>query len=316
MYFVCHTVYHVYVSLMMQLTQPVPHCGIMLTDNIPNVDVLVQRLKRENIFDEVICFHHKDAFPAFTKRSFHLTYACGLLFMHRVHKKLSFLLKEDRIYLYTDYSNIGAYLMQNKKRYHLLEDGCDTFTHDVHHVSGRQKKIKQWLHKYLDIPYSIGMSACCIDITVNDKSRVKTPFSFPVLEMNKAELVSRLRTEDVERILRCFDINLSMGKGKNLLLITQPMTEMYLCKTNEEAVRFFEEKLEQFKDEYQIYIKPHPRDEADYTNMFGGDVTVIDRTVPIEILNFKKDVLFDLGVFYTSTSVNSLICCKEVRRIE
>ena len=43
-----------------------------------------------------------------------------------------------------------------------------------------------------------------------------------------------------------------------------------------------------YEKEGEIYIKPHPRDELDYSTLFA-EYTQFDATVPMELLNFFKE---------------------------
>ncbi len=316
MIFVCHTAYHVYVALLKCFTQNLDDSKILLMDNIPDVYALAQRLENERIFTQVKALSHKDVAPSFTKRSFHACYVALKLMPWRAKKELGYLLEED-VYLFTDYSNVGAYLLQNKKQYHLLEDGCNAYGFDQHcGPKGKAHKAKDFLFRKFGIPYAMAMSDLCQDLEVNDLKAVITQLNCPVHERSRNEMAAALTQEQIDALLRVFAVDISMETDKKrLLLITQPLVEMYVVDAQQEAVAYYEKKIAQYRQEYQIYVKPHPRDGADYSVMFDGQVTVIDRLVPLEILNYKKAVQFDLAVSLNSTSVNGIRFCKEIRSL-
>lgn len=315
MQYVCHTIYHVYIACIQQLAYGHRDCGIVLMDNIPQADVFARRIEQESIFNNVMVIRHSEMYPEWTKRSFHLAYFWGLFNSKKEREKLSFLLNEE-VYLFTDYSNVGGFLMRNQKKYHLLEDGCDTFAKNVHSLSGRQRIVKDILFSWFKIPYAMGMSEYCIDVEVNDAQKLETTFSCKVHEKKRNKLIASLTKEQINKLLKIFEVDFDMnGNMKTLLLITQPLAEMYLTKTDDETVRFYEAHLKEYSNDHRIYVKPHPRDAADYSKMLNGNVTVIDRSIPIEILNYLEDVQFDIGITYSSTSLNGVSFCKEVKKL-
>ena len=50
-----------------------------------------------------------------------------------------------------------------------------------------------------------------------------------------------------------------------------------------------------YEKQGQIFIKPHPRDELDYSKVFPG-YPMFDGTMPMEMLNFFEGLRFDIVV--------------------
>lgn len=64
--------------------------------------------------------------------------------------------------------------------------------------------------------------------------------------------------------------------------------------------------MEEYIDKgYHIYIKVHPRDNIDYSNL---NATVIQRNIPIELFDFLENIKFDVGITYFSTALDFLNC--------
>lgn len=57
----------------------------------------------------------------------------------------------------------------------------------------------------------------------------------------------------------------------------------------------------------QLYIKPHPRDAADYRAAFP-DAVILKRGMPAELLDYVDGLSFDIGLCLFSTGLNGLSC--------
>ena len=114
----------------------------------------------------------------------------------------------------------------------------------------------------------------------NDNPLIKDKVE--VIDMKK--MWNEFTSEEKKEILKIFNVNLSNinFNGKTALILTQPLFEDNLA-TLEDEFKIYEEFFEKFKD-YNIIIKPHPRDEKDYEKIYPN-VTIIDKYFPIELLN-------------------------------
>lgn len=313
--FVCFTPYHIYIACIKAMVEKITDCEIAVTDNVPDGEAYCAALKKEGIFSQVHYLKQSDYVPRFARQKFHVIYFLMPLLMRRAKRALGFL-QDKEIYLFSDNSSVGIYLMHRHMRYHLLEDGCDAFAFDQRAVRGRARLVKALLFKLWGVPYSMGQSPYCEDVEVNDRAKLNTAFSCPVIEKKRSAMIQQMTDAQIEALLRIFNFDFSMQENqKSLLLLTQPLCEMRLAGSDAETVRLYEKALRPYRDAYAIYVKPHPRDKGDYSKMFDGNVTVLSRTIPVEILNYAKNIRFDLGVTISSTSVNGVSFCKKIERI-
>ena len=313
MIYICHTAYHVFVSCIRQMTDPSSDCSIMLSDTLPNMKSIASRLAEAGVFQRVYTLNHDEILPRFCQNSYHKTLLISPLYLQKMNTKLSFLLNEE-LYLFNDYSEVGIFLVLRKKTYHLLEDSKDTFASAHAKPSGRQRKMKELLNRIFHVPYSIGMTNYCIDIAVNNKEKVKTHFNFPIKEYRIDKAIDQLSPEEKKTLIDIFGLpTVSDSSLPKAIVLTQPLAEMRKVNNDAETVIWYEQRIKQYYPAYKIYIKPHPRDKSDYSKLFNGDVWIIDRAIPSEMLNFGDNIHFDLALTYTSTSVNGLKCCDEVR---
>ena len=130
---------------------------------------------------------------------------------------------------------------------------------------------------------------------MNDISKIKYPCPY-YKEVPRQHYVDRLTDQDKQVILKAFvkDYDAlvealeqadATGK-KKVLVLTEP-----LCDLNTRE-RIFRDIIRMYGEDAVVVLKPHPRDELDYNTLFG-EYFRIDRTVPMEMLNFIPGAHFD-----------------------
>lgn len=310
--YICHTIYHVLISCIKALLKS--DCiDILLVDTIPNVYELKHRLISAGIFNDIYILSHGNIFNKYTKNSFHLNYIYILYNKNKINEYLKYIKLYDYIYIYNDYSNVGAYLIINKIKYHLIEDGYNLFKNfNVHKDCLKMKPFKMLLYKIFNIPYQIGLSKYIIDIEVNDILDLKTPLCNKIIQRSRKEMMNKLSETSVNIITDIFELSVNVAEDrKSLLLLTQPLIEIGIVSSLRNQLAYYKCILEKYVDDYDIYIKPHPRDSANYKDLFQNkQVHILNKYSPIEILDMKCRIQFDIGVTYSSTAITSLSCCK------
>ena len=92
-----------------------------------------------------------------------------------------------------------------------------------------------------------------------------------------------------------------------ILILTDP-----LC-TPDVREKIFRDIIERYAPEGTIFLKPHPRDELDYRNLFS-EIPQFDATVPMEILNFFPGLRFK-KVVAVLTEIKAIRFADEVIRL-
>ena len=103
--------------------------------------------------------------------------------------------------------------------------------------------------------------------------------------INIEEQWNKFSEDEKNQILNLFNFNLDknyFNDNNTMLLLTQPFFEDNIS-TLEYELKIYEDFIEIFKD-CNIVIKPHPRDEKNYAEIFP-DIEVMDKSFPIELLN-------------------------------
>lgn len=316
--YVCHTYYHVYVTFLKELNLDKSKRGqatLVLSTMSIDFENLKERVEATGLFEQVVEFDEKrdDYFPelaAYRKDTGNLVKNLWnrILFTRKFAKlEAPFVpvnFKEYKeIYVYCDSDPIGYYLNQNRIKYHALEDGLNCLKHgDLARYDNRGHfGLKAFMSEKLNLIFiQNGYGKYCIDMEVNDISAIKYPYK-KYVEVPRQALVDALTQEDKNIILKAFvrdmdslqeQINGCNGSGDKILILTDPLCTLDIRK------QIFEDIIKMFEPEGTVFLKPHPRDELNYREVFS-QYPQFDATVPMEMLNFFPGLRFKkvVGVF-------------------
>lgn len=310
--YVCHTFYHVYVTLLKELALPKEKQGsatLVLSKMSNDFTGMKERIEKTGFFEAVVEYDEKREtfFPELAeykkdRGNIVLNMQSRIRFTKKFAKMqepfvpVDFRAYKD-IYVYCDADPIGFYLNQNRIRYHAIEDGLNSIAHIDHaHFENRSHfKMKAFFSKVLNLIFiQNGYGKYCIDMEVNDISAIEIPCKYYV-EVSRKALTDRLTREDKDLLLQIFvrdmkDLRAKMEEGKKydkkVLILTEP-----LC-TLDVRERIFRDIVAMYENETQVFIKPHPRDVLDYATLFA-DYPQFEGSMPMEMLNFFEDLHFD-----------------------
>lgn len=316
--YVCHTYYHVYVTFLKELNLDKSKRGqatLVLSTMSINFENLRERVEATGLFEQVIEFDEKrdDYFPElakYRKDSGNLVKNLWnrILFTRKFAKLEAPFIPVDfkeykDIYVYCDSDPIGYYLNQNRIKYHALEDGLNCLKHgDLARYDNRGHfGLKAFMSEKLNLIFiQNGYGKYCMDMEVNDISVIKYPYR-KYVEVPRQALVDALTQEDKNIILKAFvrdmdklqeQIDNCQGNGDKILILTDPLCTLDIRK------QIFEDIIRMYEPEGTVFLKPHPRDELNYREVFA-DYPQFDATVPMEMLNFFPGLRFKkvVGVF-------------------
>lgn len=312
--YVCHTYYHVYITILKELALPKEEQGkatLVLSKMSNDFETLDERVRKTGLFEEIIPFDEKreSFFPELAKyRKDKGNIVFNMISRIRFTSRYAKLeeeyipvdFKEYRnIYVFCDSDPIGYYLNKNRICYHAVEDGYNCLEKlDAARFDNRGAfKLKAFMSKKLNLIFvQNGYGKYCLDMEVNDISVIELPCPY-YKELPRRLLTDRLTDEDKDLILTAFlkdrekldkILNDSDGGKGRVLILTEP-----LC-TPDVRERIFKDIIDMYKGEGDIVLKKHPRDTFDYEKVFP-EYPIIDGTVPMEVLNFFP-VKFDRAV--------------------
>ena len=304
--YICYTPYHALISILKQCDNP-RNADIVFDQDTPGVINLVRRLGEEKIFDKVELLDD----PRFRDGASSVKDYCSVRLNGCRSEVLAKKLKEyEDVYIYNDRKKIGYFLNQENIPYHLIEDGLDCFALvDQHKPRGRFPLAKKLLHRMFGVPIGLGQGSQLIDVEVNDSSTLITPFSCRIVEEPRRRLFQLPDRSMIERLFRVFDAeSLSSIKHGSCIVLTDPLWEVGITSDMQENVEFFL-NMSKFFGQDNCYIKPHPRDRADYSSYFPQD-RIIPAHLPIELLNYLGEGRFALAATWCSTAIYELNCCR------
>ena len=323
--YVCHTYYHVYVTFLKELNLPKEKRGqatLVLSRMSNDFETFASRALASGLFEAVYEFDEKkaDYFESLTpfkvdKGNIVLNMFSRICFCKKFAKlqapyvPVNFKEYKD-IYVYCDSDPIGYYLNYHKIYYHALEDGLNCLAYyDTARFDNRGAfKLKAFMSKRLNLIFiQNGYGRYCREMEVNDISMIKHPCPY-YKEVPRQQYVDALTDQDKQIILKAFvkdydalvdALEQADAAGrKKVLVLTEPLCDLV---TRE---RIFRDIIERYGQDAVVVLKPHPRDELDYNTLFS-EYFRIDRTVPMEMLNFIPGVHFDqlISVFTETAAI-------------
>ena len=321
--YVCHTYYHAWVAMVKELLLPKEEkkkATLILSTLSNDFGNLDERVKKSGLFEDVFMYEEKadTQFPQLEKYHKDTGNIITNMWNRIIYtKKFGELLEADvpvdfkqykEIYVFCDSDPIGYYLSYKKIYYHALEDGLDTLKYcDQARVTNRGHfGIKAWMAARNLIFIENGYAKYCLDMEVNDISACPNPLP-NFIEQPRNAMYDRLRPEDKRLLVKVFLENIEqleeqlenapVEMPKNLIL-TEPLCALDVRE------QIFRDVIDEYCKDAVAIIKPHPRDELDYKNVFKDQI-VIEGKFPMEVLNFIPEMKFDkvISVFTVPGSI-------------
>lgn len=306
--YVCHTFYHVYISVLKEcnlLKEKRGGATLVLSTMSNDFGNLKERAKKSGLFEEVVEYEEKEDtyFPQLKK--YHVDRGNIVINMlaRILYTKLLGKLQEpyvpvnfkeyQDIYVFCDSDPIGYYLSYKKIYYHALEDGLDcikyydTARYDNRGCFELKAKLAAWNLIFIQNGYG----KYCLDMEVNNIACLPYPCK-KYVEKPREELVKGISKEEQQLLVKIFmenpedfmeQIKKVEPSKKKVLLLSEPLCDL----TTREQI--FKDIIREYAKDDMVFIKPHPRDHLDYKKLFQEQI-VIEGKFPMEIMNFLPDI--------------------------
>ncbi len=181
-----------------------------------------------------------------------------------------------------------SYIFFENKNSNIIEDGVENYTAKILETHKINPLIDTFLHicgiYFLDMGECYGSHKNIKNVYLtHEHNHPLIKDKVRIIDIKK--LWNNLPTKDQEKILEIFNVNIEGidFDKKTALLLTEPLAEgSSTVITEEEEMKIYNEIIEKFSD-YQIIIKPHPRDTKDSKKIFPN-IKSIDKSFPVEIL--------------------------------
>ena len=213
----------------------------------------------------------------------------------------------DKINIFWDLGYVGTYLNIKNISYILHEDSLNSYKFikknrpNYSYIFDDRLRVK---HVGV-VPF--GYSDYCCEVEVNDMEGIEIPHD-KVKECSREKLINSLDDESKKLIFKSFvseDFSLENIDSSATLLLTEPFALTGRLPDEESQIRLYRELIEKYGKDGYVVIKAHPRDTLDYKRYFPKAV-IIEKNMPMEVLNFDKRVHFERAVTVSSSVINGL----------
>ena len=317
--YICVTYYHVLIATIKSILSEFKS-DLLLSNRIPGYKELYLSLEKSGVFNSVIVFDNVSIGNEENKINRRLDQ-----FFHQYRNKkivekylkLDFSQYSD-IYLFQDVHYLAYYLIAKGYKYHLLEDALDYYKYfdkyyGISKASYDRNSLKFRIKRLTGLgTQAWGNSDACIDVEVNSLDDLQYQ-NEKFFEVPRKELFGKLSSDQRKKVFNIFAENKNMDDGHEdaVLLCTQPLYHDHHVSSMAVQLKVFESIVKDyFNMGYVVVIKPHPRDEGDYSTIIDKyQCGYIDKNLPSEVLNYNPDSKpYYAAVSVTSTSINFLDC--------
>ena len=322
--YICHTFYHVYISVIKELNLPKEKRGkadLILSTMSNDFGNLDGKAIRSGLFDGVYRFDEKEDAVLPDVMKYHRdrgNVILNLLQRIRYTRELGKAQEEyvpvdlteyKDIYVFCDSDPIGYYLNYKKIRYHAVEDGLDTILYcdSARYSNIGHFKLKAFMARLGLIFIENGYSKYCIDMEVNNLRDIKYKIG-KYKEVPRKQLTDNVSETDRYYLMDIFMDNpgqlLSQlaeapTDRRKVLILSDPVCDL---DTRKEIMR---DIITQYGKDATVFIKPHPRDVLDYDTGDFSDCIVLKGRFPMEMMNYFPELHMEL-VLSIFTTVDSI----------
>lgn len=309
--------FHIYIAILKSLDRKDKSTKslLILNDHTPGVDKIIPLLEKSGYFDHIIHV------PFVTlKRRIKEEQGTLSRIVSRNRFAIEYVDQNSPILQYDSFIrnaeinlfyNLGLssfyFLIKYKHNFiRMLEDG----EHNYHPKVG---KFKAWRRRFLlRTAIGEGFDPEVKEIEVQHVHRLSPRVRHKGKTLELSRMRESLSPEEQQKILSLFlnGQTVPVTDGKNLLLITQPLSEDKLM-TEGEKIKMYDRILDQYGEGHNIFIKGHPRELTMYSGKLNHAFTEIPRPFPLEMMDFMNGVSFDRGITIFSSSLYNLQCTRE-----
>lgn len=318
--FVCYTPFHILVSLI--LARSMHAVGIIIgVDHFYNGRLISSALQRHvDWIGNVYAIEDKRITTNWIRGN-PIQRAIAMVRLKKMYSDCAPELKSiqaserTRWYLFHDGPMLSQYLLNlDLGEYFLVEDGAANYR-KLKWQDMAKNKVKSIIGLYPPM----GRSPRINKILVQEPERLPKDIRHKGMRLPLQELILNAKESDKAIILgKVFpDVsrNISLGVSRHkVLLLTQPLSEDGLM-SEDEKISLYSRVLQRYPHS-DIYLKPHPRERTDYQVVFGGQITIIPRELPLEILSWYDNVNFDVVITWNSSAINNISFAKEKVRLD
>ncbi len=214
--------------------------------------------------------------------------------------------KFNEIYVSADIWSVPVYIIKNRLPYHYIEDASG--------MLGEERRYLKLLreintHNYVVCEYlqAAGRNKMVIDKLCDKDNQPKGFYDSKELDFSIYKTMKKLDEKTRKEIIRLYDgriIKADKNK-KRMLFLTQYHNNLEIQSISMQR-KMTTLLIDYFAKDYEVIIKPHPKDRyLPYENIIKGS-KVIKNSVPSELIPFVVEGKIELVITPNSTSAGGM----------
>lgn len=313
--YICHTFYHVYISVLKELNLPVSERGkasIILSTMSNDFGSIDKRIMSTNLFEAVYWYDEKEDVECPEVMKYHTNQGNIVLNMLQRMKYTKLLGKAQEPYIpvnlkeygevnvYCDSDPIGHYLNYKHIKYRAIEDGLDTIMYcdDARYNNRGHFRLKCFMAKHNLIFIENGYSKYCTAMEVNNAHDLPVIID-KYVEIPRRELADNVADSDRHYLMEIFmedsetlikQVTEVDQNKRKVLILSDPVCDL------DTRAQIMRDIITEYGDNATVFIKPHPRDVLDYTKGGFEDCIVIRGRFPMEMMNYFPELHMDVAL--------------------
>jgi len=312
--FVCCTTYHLYISILEAFKhkkQGDQSLLVFILDKIKDADEIIPILEKIDAFEIIVPIKAYAITDKMKKKMglFHFLFrrskALVKLFEegnHGLVEHFEFLNNSEFNLFNTNRSRAYFVIKYPKAYMRMHEDGLAAYMKQI-------SSLRIFLRKYiLRFPILKGYDDQVKEFWVQQPNKMKDKILKPKLK----KLDLQQLEDGISKVQKTLIINSFLGESPFLisdnraLIITQPFSEIGMM-TEQEKINIYKDFIANAKSEgLSVFLKAHPGELTNYSEVFGNDVVILPKIFPLEILNLSSDFNFKKAYTVHSSALGNL----------
>lgn len=314
--YVCGTYFHVYVSILKVIHNHKDSQRLLILNTLtPGIDRIIPGLLESGFFNFSIQVPFKEISlkmkreqgfwsKFFSRKKGIVRYVDANSDLLKYHD----FIRHSEINLFHHVGMSASYFITKYSNtiIRMLEDGNRNYI-------GTISPFKFFKRKYiLNVFIGEGQDKEIKEIHVQFPDKLNAQVRHKGVKLDLKEMQRKLTAQDNEKILNVFmgEHMLNLCGNKKLILITQPLSEDKFI-TEEYKISLYTHILEAYSADYDLFIKPHPRETTNYKKHFSFSIFEIPRTFPLEMFDLMKNIKFEVGVTVSSGGIMNVDCISD-----
>ena len=311
--FVVTSVYHILLSILLIEEYKLKQNILVMVEITPDIETLKPNLANSKWFDQVITMiGRKKQKQLAGKWQYTLNRKKIVPLIDANNPELKVLksnLVSHDVYICSPDSakNYFIYKYKNTSLF-MIEDGLKTY------IKQAPNRLSTLALKLIKRPVQNGFDQRIKTVFATEASKLPKGLKEKGKDLHWKQTLNNLSEADINELVSVFITDASLKDGSffpqdksKALIITQSLSEDGFVKEEADKLKIYNTFINESETDL-IYIKPHPREITDYSQVYKAHdhVVVLPRLFPIELLNLLPQLYFDSGFTAFSTAIDNM----------